>query len=89
MAVLVRREQDEDKAAPHEAKPKSERALQEHIVAALPGIGLGLARPLLEHFGSVQAVFMATRDDLTKVALIGPKKAQAIRDMVEKKYEKK
>ena len=52
IAVLVRREQDEDRASPHEAKPKSERDLQEHLVAALPGIGIGLARPLLEHFGS-------------------------------------
>jgi Fanconi anemia group M protein len=88
IAVLVRREQDEEKRAPHEAKPKTERELQEHIVASLPGIGMTLAKPLLEHFGSVAAVFNATREDLTKVALIGPKKADAIRSLIEKPYEK-
>jgi Fanconi anemia group M protein len=89
IAVLVRREQDETSTAPHEAKPKSERELQEHLVAALPGIGVTLARPLLEHFGSVHAVLNATREELTNVSLIGPKKASAIREILEKPYEKR
>ncbi len=88
IAVLVKREQEDDTVGPSHAKPKSERDLQEHLVAALPGIGSTLAKPLLEHFGSVEAVMRATRDDLTKVPLIGPKKADAIRSILEKRYEK-
>lgn len=88
IAVLARRESEEDSRTPHEAKPRTTRELQEHIVASLPGIGAGLARPLLEHFGSVEAVFKASLQELTQVPLIGPKKAQAIRDILEKRYDK-
>ncbi len=86
ISVLLKREDDDEKAMPHEAKPKTDRELQEHIVASLPGIGMGLAKPLLEHFGSVAAVFAATQQELTKVSLIGPKKAATIRDILEKNY---
>lgn len=88
MKVLLKREQEEDSSTPHEAKPKSEKELQEHIVAALPGIGPTLARPLLEYFGSVAAVFAATKQELQKVTQIGEKKAEAIRDILDKKYDK-
>jgi Fanconi anemia group M protein len=88
IAVLVKREQDEDTAGPAHAKPKTEREQQEAIVAMLPGIGSTLAKPLLEHFGSVEAVICATRDELIRVPLIGNKKADAIRSIVEKRYEK-
>jgi Fanconi anemia group M protein len=89
IAVLLKRETEDDRATPYEAKPQSDRELQEHIVAALPGIGITLARPLLEHFGSVAAVFSATHAELQGVPLIGPKKAQAIKDIIEKPYEQR
>lgn len=88
IAVLVKREQDDDTAGPSHAKPKTEREHQEAIVAMLPGIGPTLAKPLLEHFGSIEAVMCASRKDLTQVPLIGPKKADAIRSIIEKRYEK-
>ena len=88
IAVLLKREQEEDRATPYEAKPQSDRELQEHIVASLPGIGITLARPLLEHFGSVAAVFAAAKTDLQQVPLIGEKKAASIHDIIHKQYEK-
>jgi Fanconi anemia group M protein len=88
IAVLLKREQDEEKTAPYEAKPLTERELQEHIVASLPGIGTALAKPLLEHFGSVAAVFAATKQELMKVPLIGEKKAQTLHDIIHRQYEK-
>lgn len=88
IAVLVKREQDDDTRGPAHAKPKTEREQQEAIVAMLPGIGPTLAKPLLEHFGTVEAVMRASKQELTQVPLIGPKKADAIRSVLEKRYEK-
>jgi Fanconi anemia group M protein len=71
----------------HTAKPLSDDELQEYIVAAFPGIGSQLARPLLEHFKSIRNIVNASEEELKKVALIGEKKAKRIKELGEKEYK--
>ncbi|MCK4883767.1 MAG: hypothetical protein KAS30_02755, partial [Candidatus Diapherotrites archaeon] len=55
---------------------------QQFIVESLPSVGPVMACELLNKFGSVEAVFKATEDDLKKTKNLGEKKAQAIRDIL-------
>jgi Fanconi anemia group M protein len=68
-------------------KPLSIREMQEFIVSALPGVGVGLARPLLKEFKSIKKVVNADKKDLEKVEKIGPKKAKQINDIVNRDYQ--
>lgn len=70
----------------HSAKPLSDSEVQEFIVAAFPGIGSQLARPLLEEFGSIRKIVNASEEELKKVPLIGEKKAKRIHDLSRKEY---
>jgi DNA excision repair protein ERCC-4 len=56
-------------------RPKGKAALQRHILQGLPGIGPARAAGLLEHFGTVQAVLSADRDEIASVPGIGPRTA--------------
>ena len=56
----------------HAAKPTALPLLQRYVVGALPGIGGERAQRLLQHFGSVEAVFTATEAELQLVPGIGP-----------------
>lgn len=60
-------------------KPASMAGSAEFVVSGLPGIGGAKARALLARFGSVDAVFRATEEDLAAVKGIGPRKAAEIR----------
>ena len=71
----------------HAKKPMSLKEQQEYIISALPGIGLGLAKPLLRKFKSVKKIINAKEEKLEKVEKIGPKKAKMIRDVVDSEYE--
>ncbi len=70
-------------------KPKTLRLdqRQRFLVEGLPSVGETLARNLLEHFGSVRAVFEASEDDLKKVAKIGDVKAADIVRLLTAAYE--
>ncbi|MBM3282196.1 MAG: DEAD/DEAH box helicase [Candidatus Diapherotrites archaeon] len=61
---------------------------QQFLVESLPGIGPTVAKTLLEHFGSIQKIVNASKDELKEVENIGPKKAQTILDVITKPYEK-
>ncbi len=52
--------------------------LQQRIIGNLPGVGPKTAKLLLEHFGSIKAVFNASKEELMKVDNIGQKKAESI-----------
>jgi Fanconi anemia group M protein len=65
----------------------SPAALQEYIIAGLPGINTTLAKRLLVHFGNISAVVNASADQLAEVQGIGKKKAQAIRKALDFPYE--
>ena len=59
----------------------------EFIVAAFPGIGSQLARPLLAEFKSVKNLVNASEEELRKVPLIGEKKAKRIKELSEREYQ--
>ena len=48
------------------------------LLEGLPGVSANLARRLLKHFGSAQAVANATEAELRSAEGIGPSKAKAI-----------
>jgi DNA processing protein len=51
----------------------------DHVrLACLPGVGSILRRRLLDHFGSPEAIFAATADELLAVHKVGPKLVEAI-----------
>ncbi len=72
---------------PRSQKPVSDDEVMEFIVSSLPGIGGSLAKRLLEHFQTLQAVANATSEDLEKVEKLGKKKAAELRRILTKKYK--
>lgn len=83
---LAKKEKTTKDYSPHSLKPGSITDLQEYIVAALPGIGLGLAKSLLRHFGSIRKIVEATERELMMVDGIGHKKSQEIRKLFDEEY---
>ncbi len=71
----------------HKPKGLTREQRQRFLVEGLPSVGETLARNLLEHFRSVQAVFNATEEDLKKVEKIGDVKAAEIAKLVRARYE--
>ncbi len=88
MHTIVKREQDEGYKdyTLHSSKPLSMKEQQEYIISALPGIGQGLAKPLLRRFGSIKNILESSIEDLMSVELIGKKKAQDIKNLLEQEY---
>lgn len=90
MYSIVAREQEEGK---NEVPVRSERKaltlseLQRFVVEGLPGVSVILAKRLLGHFGSVEAVMKASEEDLKEVHGIGEEKARDIRRVLEAGYE--
>jgi Fanconi anemia group M protein len=72
----------------HSAKPLSDDDAQEYIIAAFPGIGAQLAKPLLAEFKSVKNIVNASEEELKKIPLIGEKKAKRIKELSEREYGK-
>ena len=68
-------------------RPVSDARKQEFIVAGLPSINAKMSARLLEHFGSVRAVFSASEKELTEVDMIGKKKAKQIFDILNREYK--
>ena len=90
IAAIARREQQARGAGPQAHGKKTHRTLkeqQEYLVSSIPGVGNAVARNLLRHFGSVERVFAATEEELKAVALVGPKTAERIRELVGGEYK--
>jgi len=87
--IIAKREQEkgEKDFSLHSIKPRTLKERQEFIVSSLPGIESKLGKNLLKHFKSIKKIVNAKKEQLQKVELIGPKKAKAIKDIVEKEYE--
>jgi Fanconi anemia group M protein len=88
MAIAKREQQDHGREVAMHGK-RSAMMLpeqQEYIVSAISNIGPIVARNLLKHFGSVEAVMQASREELRGVELVGPKTADRIREVVGGEY---
>ena len=57
------------------------------VVSSIADIGPVTARSLLEHFGSVEAVMTAPKEDLLDVDGVGSVTADRIREVVGSEYE--
>lgn len=64
-------------------KPKDLSDLSQYLLEGLPGIGPSGAKGLLKHFGSAQAVFAATVDQLCAAPGVGKKTAQRVREVLD------
>ena len=87
--MVARREQDKttkDFNLHGDKKPLTLKEQQEYIVSSFPGIGPGLAKPLLRVFKSVKKIVNAKKENLEKVNKIGPKKAEEIRRVLDEEY---
>ncbi len=60
--------------------------LQQFVVEGLPGVSAVLAKRLLTHFGSVEDIMNASREELKKVHGIGDEKAKEIRKILKAEY---
>ena len=89
IALLAIREQKEG----HEPKlhgHKTARTLkeqQEYLISAIPSVGPRVARNLLRHFGSIEKIMNARREELQEVEMVGPKIAERIRELVGGEYK--
>lgn len=67
-------------------RPKATRKLRgsdeiaEDALAAMPGISTGKAATLLQHFGSLKGVILASTEELQEVEGIGKKTAETLQD---------
>jgi len=64
----------------------STAALQEYIIAGLPGVNTTLAKRLLTRFETISAIVTAEAELLAEVHGIGKKKAMAIRKALDARY---
>ncbi|MBS3176287.1 DEAD/DEAH box helicase [Candidatus Woesearchaeota archaeon] len=91
LAIIAKREQEYEQNYLNlhgEKKPFTIQELQEYIVSSFPGIGSKLAKPLLQHFGSVTKLVNAPQEALQAIDLIGEKKASRIREVLDRDYGK-
>src|SRR2546427_9610981 len=89
LSVIWKR-QDRERASygpRHKPKTLDLEERQRFVVEGLPNVGDTLARNLLEHFGSVRAVFTADGDERRKVPEIGEGKAAEIMRVLDTAYE--
>ncbi len=71
---------------------RSRLALSEakmYTVSSIPGIGPVAAGNLLRHFGSVEGVMTAPREELMRVERVGARIAERIRELAGGRYESK
>ena len=90
LQIIAKREQEEtpkDFTLHAEKREMSLKEWQEYIVAAFPGIGAVLAKPILTKFGTIKKFVNASEERLQKVEKIGPEKAKRIKEVVDKEYE--
>tara|TARA_Y100000310_G_scaffold342247_1_gene444626 strand:- start:34419 stop:36701 length:2283 start_codon:yes stop_codon:yes gene_type:complete len=90
LKIIAKREQEEIGVSFNvhpEKKNLSIKEQQEYVISSLPGIGTGLSKPMLKHFKSVKNVINAEQKELEKVEKIGKKKAEKIKDIVDRDYQ--
>jgi Fanconi anemia group M protein len=89
LAAIVKREREEGR---EEIQIRGDKRIltlreqQESIIAGLPKVNIVLARRLLQEFKSVEKVFNATEEELTRVQGVGKKIARDIRRVITALY---
>ncbi|MBN2067066.1 MAG: DEAD/DEAH box helicase, partial [Candidatus Diapherotrites archaeon] len=68
-------------------KGLSEQEQQRFIVESLPLVGPMTAKKLLQHFGSVKAIFNAGEKEMQEVEKMGKEKARKIKKVLEAEWE--
>ncbi|MCF6159078.1 MAG: multidrug MFS transporter [wastewater metagenome] len=63
-------------------KPKRIQTQKVYFLQGLPGIGPGMAKRILEYFGSIERVITADEQELTCIDGIGRKRASMIRKII-------
>jgi len=86
MAQLTHRAREHAFSLHAKRRSHSPALTQRYILETIPGIGPHLARALLKQFGSLQAVFNATPEDLCEVPGVGLPKAEKIRTLLQCDY---
>jgi len=89
LETLAKREQqtrDRAVSVHGEKQAKTRAEQQEYVVSAIADIGPVTARALLDHFGTVEAVMTARKEDLRDVTGVGEVTADTIRDIVGSEY---
>ena len=89
LEVVASREQTKRERTVSAHGEKSAKTLseqQEYVVESIADIGPVTAQSLLDHFGSVEAVMIAPKDDLLDVSGVGEVTAERIREIVGSDY---
>ncbi|MEW6592392.1 MAG: ERCC4 domain-containing protein [Candidatus Hadarchaeota archaeon] len=92
LAAIARREQAmefKEVAIRKKICAMDPRECQRFVVEGLPGVSAVLAKRLLEHFKTVEAVMLASEKKLREVHGIGKVKAKRIRELLAAFYEDK
>lgn len=90
LASIASREQDDEDRPVALRSPDSSMTPPEtirYVAEGLPGVSAVRARALLEHFGNLQALFAASKEQLMEVEGIGETIAGRIRTVLEAPYE--
>ncbi|MDY6931352.1 MAG: DEAD/DEAH box helicase [Halobacteriota archaeon] len=88
--IIAKREQEKKKKAfnPHGKRSSlSLKEQQEYLVSSISNIGPVTAKNLLSHFGSVENVVSASKEELMEVERVGSVTAGKIRDVVGSTYQ--
>ena len=89
LAVMAKREQDKERDfSLHIKKPQSMKEQQEFLISALPGIGIVVARNLLNYFGSIKSVVNASKEELQALDGVGEKISERLWMLFNEKYGK-
>ncbi len=88
IGMIAEKEQDGRNAFnPHGKRSRlSQDGAKEYLVSSIPGIGPVAAGNLLRHFGSVEKVITAPREELMKVERVGARIAGRIRELAGGRY---
>ncbi len=89
LAVMAKREQDKEKDfSLHIKKPHSMKEQQEFLISALPGIGIIVARNLLNYFGTIKSVVNASKEELQALDGVGEKISERLWQLFNEGYGK-
>ncbi|MBN1786554.1 MAG: DEAD/DEAH box helicase family protein [Candidatus Methanofastidiosa archaeon] len=89
---MARREQSGSKGLPRlrgDKRVMNQEQNMIYLVEGLPNVSSTLARRLLEHFGNVEGIMSASKEELKQVDGVGDKIAEKIRELVSSPYLKK